>query len=80
MSSPQQQPAHGNDRRAVLLRLDPAVYDALQRWANDDIGSVNALIEKQLREALRKAGRLPRDTGPMPRRGRPPKENPLSDQ
>ena len=79
MISHEPQPARGNDRRAVLVRLDPAVYDALQKWASDDIGSVNALIEKQLREALRKAGRLPRDAGPMPRRGRPPKEIPLSD-
>lgn len=36
--------------------------------------SLNAQVEMLLREALRKAGRAPRDAGPLPRRGRPPKE------
>jgi len=61
------------ERKAVLLRLDPAVHDALARWASDDLRSVNAQIEVVLREALGKAGRLPRDPAPLPRRGRPPK-------
>ncbi|MDH4658176.1 hypothetical protein [Corynebacterium pyruviciproducens] len=60
-------------RKAVPLRIDPAVYDALARWAADDLVSVNAQIEKLLRESLRSAGRLPRDVQPIPRRGRPPK-------
>lgn len=60
------------ERKAVLLRLDPSVHAALQRWAADDLRSVNAQIEVLLRDALRAAGRLPRDTGPLPRRGRPP--------
>ena len=47
-----------SDRRQVLLRIDPAVHDALMRWADDDLRSVNAQIEYVLREALRKAGRL----------------------
>ena len=51
-------------RKAVLLRLDPAVHDALQRWAADDLRSVNAQIEYVLRDALRKAGRLPADEPP----------------
>ncbi len=58
----------------MLLRLDPAVHSALQRWAADDLRSVNAQIEMLLRDALRDAGRAPRDAGPVPRRGRPPKE------
>lgn len=60
------------ERKAVLLRLDPAVHDALARWAADELRSSNAHIELLLREALRKAGRLPRATGPLPKRGRPP--------
>ena len=40
-------------RKAVPLRIDPAVYDALARWAADDLVSVNAQIEKLLRESLR---------------------------
>ncbi|MCH8613218.1 hypothetical protein QK900_10035 [Arsenicicoccus dermatophilus] len=64
----------GAERRQVLLRLDPAVHDALARWAADDLRSVNAQVEMVLREALRRAGRMPQDAGPLPRRGRPPAE------
>ena len=46
------------ERKKVLLRLDPDVYDAVAKWAGDDLRSVNAQIEYVLREALRKAGRL----------------------
>jgi hypothetical protein len=60
-----------SDRRQVLLRLDPAVHDALTRWANDEFRSVNAHIEMLLRQALTEAGRMPKKAGPMPRRGRP---------
>ena len=67
-------PKRGAERKSVLLRLDPAVHAALQRWAADDLRSVNAQIELLLRDALRAAGRAPRDAGPVPRRGRPPKE------
>ncbi|MFB8246658.1 hypothetical protein ACFC5X_16635 [Streptomyces sp. NPDC055952] len=59
-------------RKQVLLRLDPAVYEALARWAGDELRSANAQIEFLLRRALAEAGRLPRETGPLPRRGRPP--------
>ena len=46
-------------RKAFLLRLDPAVFDALQRWAADDLRSTNGQVEFLLRRALRDAGRLP---------------------
>lgn len=59
-------------RKQVLLRLDPAVHDALTRWAGDELRSANAQIEFLLRKALKDAGRLPGDAGPLPRRGRPP--------
>jgi hypothetical protein len=59
-------------RKQVLLRLDPSVYEALARWAGDELRSANAQIEFLLRKALSDAGRLPKDTGPLPRRGRPP--------
>ncbi len=45
-------------RKSFPLRLDPAIFDALQRWANADLRSVNAQIEFVLRRALREAGRL----------------------
>lgn len=61
-------------RKSVLLRLDPAVHEALQRWAADELRSVNAQVELVLRDALRAAGRAPRDAGPLPRRGRPRKD------
>ena len=56
----------------MLLRLDPAVHEALARWAGDELRSVNAQIELVLRHALSDAGRAPKDAGPLPRRGRPP--------
>jgi hypothetical protein len=61
------------ERKSVLLRLDPAVHDALSRWANDELRSTNAQIEFLLRRALAEAGRLPDGAKKMPRRGRPPK-------
>lgn len=45
------------ERKRVLLRLDPEVYDAISRWAADDLRSVNGQIEYALRRALRAAGR-----------------------
>jgi hypothetical protein len=47
------------DRKAFPLRLDPAVYDAVQRWAAADLRSLNAQIDFLLRRALKEAGRLP---------------------
>ena len=60
------------ERKQVLLRIDPQVHDALARWANDELRSVNAHVEMLLRQALTDAGRMPRRAGPLPRRGRPP--------
>lgn len=51
-------------KKAFLLRLDPAVHDALQRWAADDLRSLNAHLEFLLRRALREAHRLPAPTAP----------------
>jgi hypothetical protein len=62
------------ERKQVLLRIDPAVHDALARWANDELRSINAQIEILLRRALTDAGRMPRAAAPLPRRGRPPGE------
>jgi hypothetical protein len=60
-----------SERKNVLLRLDPAVHDALARWANDELRSTNAQIEFLLRRALADSGRLPRHAGQMRPRGRP---------
>jgi len=49
-----------SERKAFLIRVDPALLDALQRWANDDLRSLNAHIEFVLRDGLRRAGRLPK--------------------
>jgi hypothetical protein len=65
-----------SERKSLLLRLDPAVHDALARWANDELRSTNAQIEFLLRRALADAGRLPRQARPMRSRGRPPADNP----
>ena len=52
------------ERKKLLLRLDPAVYEAIARWAADDLRSVNAQIEYALRQALKDAGRAPRRSPP----------------
>ena len=44
-------------RKPFLLRIDPEVLQALQRWANDDLRSLNGQIEFVLRDALRRVGR-----------------------
>ena len=61
------------ERKSILLRLDPAVHDALTRWASDEMRSTNAQIEFLLRRALADAGRLPGRVAPQRRPGRPPK-------
>ena len=60
-----------SERRQVLLRVDPAVHEALMRWATDEFRSLNAQVEMLLRRALTDAGRMPKHTEPLPRRGRP---------
>jgi hypothetical protein len=64
------------ERKQLLLRLDPAVYDALARWADDELRSTNAQIEFLLRRALSEAGRLPGNVGRMRQRGRPSRSDP----
>ncbi|HEY2793325.1 MAG TPA: hypothetical protein VGJ28_13255 [Micromonosporaceae bacterium] len=59
------------ERKSILLRLDPAVHDALARWANAELRSTNAQIEFLLRQALRVAGRLPSEAQEMRGPGRP---------
>ncbi|GLY92828.1 hypothetical protein [Actinoplanes sp. NBRC 103695] len=60
------------ERKKLLLRLDPAVHDALARWAGDELRSTNAHIEYLLRRALADAGRLPGGVGRIRGPGRPP--------
>jgi hypothetical protein len=64
------------ERKGILLRLDPAVHDALARWAADELRSTNAQIEFLLRRALADVGRLPRNAREMRRPGRPPRDGP----
>jgi len=51
-------------RKSFLLRIDPELHDAIERWAADELRSVNAQIEYLLRQALRQAGRLPKGAPP----------------
>ena len=51
------------ERKPFLLRIDATVLEGVQRWANDDLRSLNAQIEYLLRESLRRAGRAPRVSG-----------------
>ncbi|MEO7327259.1 MAG: hypothetical protein ABI193_01685 [Minicystis sp.] len=57
------------DRKAFLLRVDPALLEALQRWADTDLRSLNGQIEFLLRKALRESGR----ESEKPRPKKPPK-------
>jgi hypothetical protein len=60
------------ESKRFLLRLDPGLFEALRRWASDDLRSINAQIEYLLTDQARRAGRLPKqnsrrppsDTGP----------------
>ena len=52
------------ERKPFLLRIDPTVLDAVQRWANDDLRSLNAQIEFVLRRAAKQEGRLKDDEKP----------------
>lgn len=59
------------ERKPFLLRLDPALLAALQRWAEDDLRSLNGQLEFLLRRALQQAGRLPDDEAAGGRRRAP---------
>ena len=63
------------ERKPFLLRIDREVLDGVQRWANDDLRSLNAQVEFLLRRVLREAGRLPGSERPAdaapPGRSRP---------
>lgn len=50
------------EKKAFPLRINEQVLAAMQRWAEDDLRSLNAQIEYVLRQALRRAGRLPSPT------------------
>jgi hypothetical protein len=56
--------------KRFLLRLDPRLFEALRRWADDDLRSINAQIEYLLTDQARRAGRLPQ------RRTKPPRTDP----
>lgn len=45
-------------KKSFLLRIDPEIYDALEKWSEDEFRSVNAHLEYLLRDALKRAGRL----------------------
>ena len=60
------------DRKPFLLRIDRQLLDALQRWANDDLRSLNGQIEFVLRRELANAGRLPSEA---PRKTAPEKKS-----
>jgi hypothetical protein len=60
------------ERKKVLLRLDPALHDALAGWGADELRSTNGQIEFLLRRAVAAAGRLPGPAPPLsPRAARP---------
>lgn len=59
-----------SERKPFLLRLEAGTLEALQKWAADELRSLNGQIEFLLREALRREGRLPRQKGRRPDAGR----------
>ena len=62
------------ERKAFLMRVDPAVLDALNRWASDDLRSLNGQIEFVLRRALQREGRVASATPPPAPTPTPPEE------
>lgn len=56
-------------RKQYPLRIDPSVWEAIERWAADDMRSANGQVEWILREALRRAGRLPSKNPEPPQKG-----------
>jgi hypothetical protein len=62
------------ESKRFLLRLDPRLFDALRRWADDDLRSINAQIEYLLTDQVRRGGRLPhqRRRRQSEQRDRPP--------
>ena len=67
-----------SEKKAFPLRINADVLSAAQRWADDELRSVNAQIEYVLRDALRKAGRLPGHTSNPETEG--PATDPASDE
>jgi hypothetical protein len=65
------------ESKRFLLRLDPRVFEALRRWAQDDLRSINGQIEYLLTDQVRKAGRLPHAPH---RRHEPPRDLPSDDE
>jgi hypothetical protein len=65
------------DTKHFLLRLDPRLFEALRRWADDDLRSINAQIEYLLTDQARRAGRLPhrRRKPPQPPKPAGPEED-----
>jgi hypothetical protein len=65
------------DTKHFLLRLDPRLFEALRRWADDDLRSINAQIEYLLTDQARRAGRLPhrRSKPPQPPKAAGPEED-----
>jgi hypothetical protein len=58
------------ERKPFLLRIDPAVLDALQKWAADDLRSLNGQIEFVLRQAVQREGRLASGDARRAKKGR----------
>lgn len=59
------------DSKRFLLRLDPRLFEALRRWADEDLRSINAQIEYLLTDVARRAGRMPRQGTRRPTSERP---------
>ncbi len=58
-------------RDAFLLRVDPRILDAIRRWSDDEMRSMNGQIEYLLRQSLIQAGRLPEQRQPKKKPGNP---------
>lgn len=68
-------------RKQYPLRIDPTIWEAIQRWADDEMRSANGQVEWILRDALKRAGRLPnknRDSSEMDRASRSEKSTDVS--
>jgi len=55
------------EKKPFLLRVDRELLESIQKWADDELRSVNGQIEFLLRDALKRAGRTPKASGDAPR-------------
>jgi len=61
-------------KKVFMLRVNPEIYEALEKWSADEFRSVNGQLEWAIEKVLREAGRMPKKSGPLPGENQEKKE------